>query len=201
VMRLFRAKYPAYLRAYWGDEDATAAVSTVARTLFDGALALPLTRISGLPVFPILKTAPQPSGGPWPTWSPVAAPQLRIVFVSVSPLARAARDLDILSAYGPAIAVCPASRIPSFFDLTELDYRGIGLIRVSGSQTEELLPIAAAAHPDSDLAPHWRTEREKQLIAFARECHRAPTVEGWVASQAPRKSGGSHANPVESATS
>lgn len=200
-MKLRRAKYPAYLRKYWGDEEPHEAVIATAQTLFDAPSILPLTRISGVAVFPIVEAIPSPVSDDFPTWSSITAPTMRIAFASASPLDRAANDLSALTALGPAFAVFPSRLTPSFFAISELDYRGIGLYRVAGARAVEVLAAASGPHPDADVAPHWRSERENQLLCFAKETQTTPTVEGWVASQAPRKSGGSHANPVESATS
>jgi hypothetical protein len=201
AVKLRRAKYPSYLRRYWGDEEPYDAVVATARILFKAPAILPLTRISGVAVFPIIEFIPSPAVSAFPTWSSITAPALRIAFASASPLARAGKDLSSLTAFGPAFAVSPWRLTPSFFAVSELDYRGVGLYRMEGGRAIEVLAAAPGPHPDADVAPHWRSERENQLMSFARETQITPTVEGWVASQAPRKSGGSQENPVESATS
>jgi hypothetical protein len=200
-VKLRRAKKPAYLRNYWDGEDPYRAVVATASVLFAAPAVLPLTRISGVAVYPIIEWISPPPSDAIPTWSSTTAPSLRIAFASASPLDRAANDLSALTAFGPAFAVSPSRRVPSFFAVSELDYRAIGLYRIESGRAIEILAASSGPNPEADIAPHWRSERENQLICFARENQMTPTVDGWVASHDPRKFGGSQARPVDSATS
>lgn len=196
IQRLSQAKRPAYISRYWGEVDPTPIAARVAREIFDDALLLPLTRLSGALVYPVLAA----EGVALHDMRDENSPVLRMGFLSVSPVVRAARELHLLSAFGPVSVVVPSTSSPRFFDLAELDIRGIGAHQLVGDEVRVLVPAAKGPHPDSRVPDYWRVERETQLLSLLGSSH-TPTLEVCVESQAPRKPGASHGSWVTEAIS
>lgn len=160
--RLARAETPRYLRQHWRDQDPSSWVSAVAADVMADPVVLPLTRLSGSLVFPVLERAQLegPCEGSRPT--------LEITLVSVSAPTRALRELQQLRAYGHTFVLLPPSYRPRFFDVAELDVRGIGVAAARADGSVERIVVSDGAPAGFALEPWWRETREDQLRAFAR---------------------------------
>jgi hypothetical protein len=159
-----RVQLPRYVVSYWAGEDPSGAARRAALRIFDDGLALPLTRISGSLVYPVASRQDIAEAGK-STLDSADKIALRLGFISVSPLRRATRELDLLSPFGPTLALVPRAKSPSFFELAELDLRGVGV-------SHDLIPgEAALLHTADDRAgtavsAHWRAVREQQILAL-----------------------------------
>lgn len=159
---LSKVSPPRYLRQHWRDVDPTPWVSAVAAGVIQEPLVLPLVRLSGSLVYPVLERS-QLEGS-----CEAARADLKIALVSASPPARAERELRQLRAYGHTFVLLPPHFRPRFFDLAELDFRGVGVVAaVADGKIENV--VASAGVPDGfELEPWWRETREDQLRDLAR---------------------------------
>jgi hypothetical protein len=160
--RLSRVSPPRYLRQHWRDADPTPWVSAVAADVLREPVVLPLVRLSGSLVFPVLERA-QLEGT-----CVDARPNLEIALVSVSPPARAARELRQLRAYGHSFVLLPSHFRPRFFDLAELDVHGVGVAAAVAAGGVERVLTSGGVPDGLALEPWWRETRENQLRTLAR---------------------------------
>lgn len=157
--RLPRERFPTYLDVHWRGVDPVPWVHTIAASALDEPVVLPLTRLSGSLVYPVLEKR-QLEGS--------CDSELKIALVSVAPPARALRELLQLRAYGHSFVLLPPRYRPRFFDVAELDVRGVGVSVASTDGSVECV-VAAAGVPDGlGLEPWWRSTREAQLRDLAR---------------------------------
>lgn len=159
--RLSRVEAPRYLRQHWRDLDPQPWVSAVASDVLSQPVVLPLTRLSGSLVFPVLERA-QLEGTCEGT-----RPTLEIALVSVSPPARALKELLQLRAYGHAFVLLPPRCRPRFFDVAELDVRGIGIVAALENGSIERIVMSDGVPEGFALDPWWRETREGQLRDLA----------------------------------
>lgn len=156
--RLPRERIPGYLDTHWRGKDPRPWVNTVAAGVLREPVALPLTRLSGSLVYPVLERAEVDAPGD---------ARLKIALVSVSPPTRALRELLQLRAYGHSFVLLPPTYRQRFFEVAELDFRGIGVSAACADGSVESV-VSAAGVPDGlALEPWWRTTREAQLRALA----------------------------------
>jgi len=158
--RLPRVRAPRYARDHWRDVEPTPWVSRAVAGILDEPVALPLTRLSGSLVYPVLERAQLDDAS--------KGDALEIALVSVSPPARALRDLLQLRAYGHALVLLPPTHRVRFFDLAELDLRGIGVAAARGDGSVEQLIAAGGIPENMVMEPWWRSAREHQLLHLAR---------------------------------
>jgi hypothetical protein len=159
---LTRARTPKYLNEYWGRGAATSTlVGQAAAHVIDSPVVLPLTRLSGSLVYPVL------SGSQLETRRSGNEAQLDIVLVSASPPRRALDDLLQLRAYGHCIVLLSQGYPRRFFDLAELDLRGIGVAQAQSDGNVSQLIGSEGISVDHNLEPWWRAVREHQLLVLA----------------------------------
>jgi hypothetical protein len=161
---LARAQLPRYVMKYWAAEEVALSAEQAGSRFFDDAVTLPLTRISGVPVFPVI------SRGEAARWlsdreDDVEPERLRLAFISVSPLPRATVDLDLLRPFGPTLALLPSFVVPTFFELAELNMLGIGAAHGGSARKPELIPIEHDRVSEG-VSCHWRAARERQIVTL-----------------------------------
>ncbi|GHF22508.1 hypothetical protein [Pseudolysinimonas yzui] len=159
---LSRAETPRYVRQHWRDVDPNSWVSAAVEGVLSQPVVLPLTRLSGSLVFPVLEKS-QLEGTCEGT-----RPTLEIALVSVSPPARALKELLQLRAYGHTFVLLPPSYQPHFFDVAELDVRGIGVVAAIDDGSVERVVVAEGVPEGYVLEAWWRETREDQLRDLAR---------------------------------
>lgn len=160
-MRLSRVKTPRYLGDHWQGADPTAHIPALVDGVITKPVVLPLTRLSGSLVYPVLdrdQLCPR---------AEKTGRALDIALVSVSPPARALRDLLQLRAYGHLFVLLPPAYRARFFDVAELDLRGIGVAAALNRNDVERLVASAGIPSGLALNDWWRSEREGQLRALA----------------------------------
>jgi len=144
--------------------------------MYDDAFVLPLTRLSGHAVFPVIRESQFNSwthdqSGDFSTRifsDDCSRPPLTLAFVSASPPKRALPDLLALSALGRTVSAIPSSRELNFFQMAEFDFRGITVIRSDAfGHPQELVEGDLGPAAASDMDPYWRCARESQVAAFA----------------------------------
>lgn len=160
--RLPRVDAPRYLRQHWRGLDPASWVASVAEEVLDEPVVLPLTRLSGSLVYPVLERA-QLEGSCEGT-----RPRLEIAIVSVSPPVRALRELLQLRAYGHAFVLLPPSYRARFFDLAELDVSGVGVVAAIEDGAIQRRVASSGVPEGFALEPWWRDAREHQLRDLAR---------------------------------
>lgn len=160
---LSRVEAPRYLRQHWRDVDPRPWVPAVVDDVMSEPVVLPLTRLSGSLVFPVLEKG-QLEG----TREQTARPRLEIALVSVSPPARALMELLQLRSYGHTFVLLPPSHRHRFFDLAELDVHGVGVVAALENGSVERIVLSDGAPKGSALEPWWREMREDQLRNLAR---------------------------------
>lgn len=158
---LSRVETPRYVRQHWHDVDPTRWVSTAVEGVLAQPVVLPLTRLSGSLVYPVLEKA-QLEGTCEGT-----RPTLEIALVSVSPPGRALKELLQLRAYGHTFVLLPPNYQPRFFDLAELDLRGIGVVAAIDDGSVERVVLSEGVPEGYVLEPWWRATREDQLRRLA----------------------------------
>lgn len=154
---LTRAALPRRVQSHWSGEDPARWVTTAAAAHVDNPLMLPLTRLSGSLVFPVLNGAHVAE----------RADVLQLALVSVIPPRQALRELLPLRAYGPTVVLLPPAAPHLFFDIAELDMQGVGVVAAEPDGAVRSL-VRPEPHPRvGRLAPWWRAERQDQLLHLA----------------------------------
>lgn len=151
------ARVPRYVEHHWGGVSPAAWIPAAVSSYVANPLVLPLTRLSGGLVFPVLDADQVREGKEY----------LDLALVSVSPPREAIRQLAPLLAYGPSLVLLPPEFPHRLFELAELDLQGVGVsqARIDGGAQSI---IRAERLPNvGNLAPWWRTERQHQLLVLA----------------------------------
>lgn len=160
---LTRERTPKFVDKYWqGPARIATLVEEAASPLVAAAaVVLPLTRLSGSLVFPVLNGLQIEARRHDPE------SQLDVVLVSVSPPKRALKDLLQLRAYGHCIVLLSPAYRKQYFDLAELDLRGIGVVQGQTDGSTVQLVASEGIPVGAGMAPWWRRTRERQLLVLA----------------------------------
>lgn len=151
-----RVRTPKYLADYWRGRPPASWVKFAVPGVVRDPLVLPLTRLSGGLVFPVLSQAQLQRR--------TETTELDIALISVSPPKRALRELLTLRAYGPIVVLLPPTHQQAFFDLAELDVRGIGIAQANDDGTVSPVIAPGGVPQDAMLPVWWRQSREQQLM-------------------------------------
>ena len=81
---------------------------------------------------------------------------------------RALKELLQLRAYGHTFVLLPPCYRPRFFDVAELDVRGVGVVAALETGSVERIIVSDGVPEGSALEPWWRETRENQLRDLAR---------------------------------